>query len=468
MLTPAPFADDALNAFWDSGLPDATVDVGSLGTAADDVRFAYAGGRGTWTALHRDVAASHSWSASLRGAKLWIMFAPGAASRLGLLDRWGDAAVPDPRTAALLRLAAEQAERVGGTALRERVEAAWPDPGEAASPAAGAAAVEWSGDGAGPRVARGDAAVLVQLPGDVVFVPSAWAHAVYNVPLLSLAGDGTDAAGPPPPPGSDAPAPAPPLTVSVNANWVPGCGMSALAREVLRQSAEARSRMADCVAEGMVPAGPGADARSVDVAWEWHCQRVVRLSSRLDLPDVCRLVLARAGAATARLRTEAAKAGAEHHTPPGSDSAAAGADRRTLLADGAATAGAAAAACAWAGSPIEPSDPYRLLPGAQHDGLRARMDADAVRDAQRACRALAADPLLAWMLADTDAADAASRATAARGTTAELGGSLNWVAEAEAYPGARVLGLERFWPRARVAELGASTVQPRAAMVARK
>lgn len=44
----------------------------------DDFRFVYWGGKGSWTPLHTDVLATHSWSANLHGKKLWIFWPPDA------------------------------------------------------------------------------------------------------------------------------------------------------------------------------------------------------------------------------------------------------------------------------------------------------------------------------------------------------------------------------------------------------
>ena len=43
----------------------------------DDFRFVYFGGVGSWTGLHTDVLATHSWSVNVRGRKEWVFWRPG-------------------------------------------------------------------------------------------------------------------------------------------------------------------------------------------------------------------------------------------------------------------------------------------------------------------------------------------------------------------------------------------------------
>ncbi|CCG83363.1 JmjC domain-containing protein 1 [Taphrina deformans PYCC 5710] len=52
----------------------------------DDYKFVYIGGDGTRTKLHKDVVASHSWSSNLTGTKEWTLIPPAEASHLFTFD----------------------------------------------------------------------------------------------------------------------------------------------------------------------------------------------------------------------------------------------------------------------------------------------------------------------------------------------------------------------------------------------
>jgi len=65
-LTPDIFRDDWLNN-------DVRI---------DDFRFCYAGVKGSFTPLHRDVYTSYSWSANIVGTKTWRLFPPESAPLL--------------------------------------------------------------------------------------------------------------------------------------------------------------------------------------------------------------------------------------------------------------------------------------------------------------------------------------------------------------------------------------------------
>jgi hypothetical protein len=107
--TPAVFADDWLNAYYDAVMASADLDA-----QVSDYRFTYMGPPGTHTGRHADVLRSCSWSSNLCGTKHWRLYPPGAAEPMEL---------------------------------------------------------------------------LVQGPGDTVFVPAGWEHDVYNVgavPVLSV------------------------------------------------------------------------------------------------------------------------------------------------------------------------------------------------------------------------------------------------------------------------------------------
>ena len=449
LLVPPPFADDALNGFWRlrprlqgahrSGAATAGAGAGAgaaagRGAAAaagsqsacddsdeDDTLFLYAGGLGTGTGLHEDVVASHSWSASVRGAKSWMFWPPGRAAAIGLADASGDALVTDARSAGLWE-AVGAAFREGLLGRRRPwppaaqraspVDAAWETDSAALPPlpegpadllAAAAEPLEWREGAGGPaqpaaHPGPGAVALLVQWPGDVVFVPAGWHHAVYNLPFE---GAGARRAGPP-------------LCISVNANWLSGSALPGLAALVLREVASARRMIADCISPGMGAAAPGVDAAEVDAAWEWQCQRMVRASARLDVADVCQLVFARAAAALGALRGELGA---------GSDDAAGG-------------------AAAWVGaapSSFAPMQPALLLP--DHAALLRRMHRDAARGALEAIALLEKDPFVAWLRAQPDAADSQCRRQAA----SVQGEGCAWRGESKAFHGCRMLGLGWFW-----------------------
>ena len=72
---PHYFESDWLNTYWDDNMG-----------GVNDYRFCYMGTKGSWTALHRDVFASYSWSYNVCGRKLWILFPPCEEHKL--LDKW--------------------------------------------------------------------------------------------------------------------------------------------------------------------------------------------------------------------------------------------------------------------------------------------------------------------------------------------------------------------------------------------
>ncbi|VDM46677.1 unnamed protein product [Toxocara canis] len=94
-----------------------------------DYRFVYFGTKNSWTVFHSDVMSSYSWSANICGRKLWYFVPPGN-EELFRKDRNGF--IKDIRTA------------------RER----WTEAG---------------------------VVQFVQLPGQIVFVPSNWYHQVHNL-----------------------------------------------------------------------------------------------------------------------------------------------------------------------------------------------------------------------------------------------------------------------------------------------
>lgn len=449
ILIPPPFADDALNGFWrlrprlQMGprqavriRAGAAADGGAATVAGrsaapedeDDTMFLYAGGMGSSTGLHEDVVASHSWSASARGAKAWMFWPPGRAAAIGLADASGDALVTDARSAGPwdvigaefregLRHRLATSATPDGESLPDAVwaaaSAALPHlpKGPADLMAAAAEPLAWrKGDGetsqADARPGPGAVALLVQWPGDVVFVPAGWHHAVYNLPF---GGESAREAGPP-------------LCISVNANWLGGAALPGLAALVLREVAMARRMIADCVGPGLVAAGPGVDAALVDAGWEWQCQRMVRSSARLDVADVCQLVFARASTALDSLRGL----------------------QGTSSAHGAGGEGAWEGAAPSAFAPMQPA-----LLQSEHAALLQRMHRDAAKGALEASALLGQDPLVAWLRAQPDAADAQCRGQASD----VQGEGCAWSGESTAFDGCRMLGLGWFWQEHVVAAL---------------
>ncbi|OQR71152.1 jmjC domain-containing protein 4-like [Tropilaelaps mercedesae] len=123
---PTYFASDWLNEYW----------LGKRGTA-DDYRFVYIGPQGSWTPLHCDVFGSYSWSANVCGKKLWLLLLPGEET----FYRYDDGKlVYDLTEIDLQRCPRAEEHRSAG----------------------------------GPIV-------VMQNPGEVVFVPSGWHHQVLNV-----------------------------------------------------------------------------------------------------------------------------------------------------------------------------------------------------------------------------------------------------------------------------------------------
>ena len=78
--TPAVFADDWLNAFYDAAMESAP-----LAAQVSDYRFTYLGPPGTHTSRHADVLRSYSWSSNISGTKHWRLYPPGLAEPMELL-----------------------------------------------------------------------------------------------------------------------------------------------------------------------------------------------------------------------------------------------------------------------------------------------------------------------------------------------------------------------------------------------
>ncbi|KAJ1982288.1 hypothetical protein H4R34_001763 [Dimargaris verticillata] len=120
--TPDLFSDDWINEFWDY-----RQDI------ADDYRFVYIGGHGTWTPFHVDVFKSYSWSANICGIKRWMLYPPGQE---GLFT-----------------------DSLGNTVLNIHDY----DPNRY------------------PDFLQAQCIEVFQMPGQTLFVPSGWAHQVENI-----------------------------------------------------------------------------------------------------------------------------------------------------------------------------------------------------------------------------------------------------------------------------------------------
>ena len=122
--TPIYFQSDWLNEYWES-LNEKS------GSEKDDFKFIYFGPAGTWTPFHCDVIRSNSWSANIFGVKRWLLIPPGTYLELELV-------------------LSEKQEPDMDQLVKKCVEMAIPyfD--------------------------------VKQMPGEVIFVPSNWAHQVRN------------------------------------------------------------------------------------------------------------------------------------------------------------------------------------------------------------------------------------------------------------------------------------------------
>lgn len=158
----------------------------------DDHRFVYMGARGTWTALHADVFRSYSWSTNICGRKRWILFPPEQESLLR--------ETTGRRHAFDYRVDVEDTERF-------------------------------------PRINEARPLIVVQLPGETIFVPSDWPHQVHNLDDC----------------------------ISINHNWANAFCLSRILR-FWKEEMEACKREMDDVRAGMV----------ADGEWDEHIERVMR------------------------------------------------------------------------------------------------------------------------------------------------------------------------------------------------
>ncbi|BFZ57276.1 hypothetical protein PYCC9005_004327 [Savitreella phatthalungensis] len=170
--------------------------------SGDDYRFLYLGAPGTRTLLHRDVVASHSWSANVCGWKRWWLVRPVdlhlATSRDGEIVR--DLFAPD--------------------------DPAWPNLAQA----------------------RDTAITVDQPPGSTIFVPSGWFHQVLNLGRSPVPHDpytgmlqGTH-------PGNQA-------VLSINQNWFNAWCLVDIARNLIAEHHRSAHAIRDLLDDGIVEAG---------------------------------------------------------------------------------------------------------------------------------------------------------------------------------------------------------------------
>eukprot|EP00050_Salpingoeca_kvevrii_P018467 m.74541 g.74541 ORF g.74541 m.74541 type:complete len:411 (-) comp8059_c0_seq2:4180-5412(-) len=183
---PAPFAPDWLNAY--------------CAQRGDDFRFVYLGPAGSRTLLHTDVLGSFSWSANISGKKRWTFFPP------------------DQRT--LLR-----SKR--GHLLKDITSV---DEKEY------------------PHFSKAVPLVVLQEPGDLIFVPSFWYHQVENL---------TDA-------------------LSINHNWGNACNIAWMYHALEDDLKLARKETDDC-----------KDMED----WDSHCQLMLRANCGFDYSALLEMVI---------------------------------------------------------------------------------------------------------------------------------------------------------------------------------
>lgn len=244
---PPLFADDWLN-WW--------CDIRTVaGAAPADFRFVYAGQAGSWTPLHHDVLYSASWSANVRGWKLWLLIPPTPGNLAALHDRWGAL-----RFCSVLladEVAALEAAVVATAAAGEALPVCdAPVEVDALAYAERACA----------RAALSGCRFALQPPASVLYVPAGWRHEVHNLSQPTL---------------------------SVNHNFFSGAiGLRDAWEFLARGVAAARVSLADCrtrplAAVAAAEIGSAAAAATpVDWAWEALVQRLVKTDAGLCYDDV--------------------------------------------------------------------------------------------------------------------------------------------------------------------------------------
>ncbi|KAF8320329.1 Clavaminate synthase-like protein [Clavulina sp. PMI_390] len=105
----------------------------------DDFRFCYAGVESSFTPLHRDVYTSYSWSTNVVGRKIWHFFPPQVAHHLRR--------DPSYRRSEIVFDIRD---------VDEKTFPSWPE-------------------------AKKHEIVIIQEPGETIFVPSGWYHQVINL-----------------------------------------------------------------------------------------------------------------------------------------------------------------------------------------------------------------------------------------------------------------------------------------------
>jgi hypothetical protein len=272
---PLPFADDLLNAWFDS----AAIAAAQTGTEASeaaskssssaagagagepsDYRFCYAGSGGSWTPLHHDVLYSCSWSASVAGYKLWL-FVPPEGSARHLYDAWGGMRFASVLTraemdavAAAVATAAEGDATGGGgsdrasksaaavrssdaashgTSATGAASTACPDCQDAAAASAAAESAPFTERDAVRAALSGSVQYAIQPPGSAIFVPPGWHHEVHNLTAA----------------------------LSLNHNWFsPVVGLRESWAFLRREVNAARASIADC--KSSATAGHGSGGRA--------------------------------------------------------------------------------------------------------------------------------------------------------------------------------------------------------------
>ena len=132
---PAIFSPDWLNEWYDHKR------AGSDDVTARDYRFAYIGPAGSWTSMHTDVLRSSSWSTNVCGVKRWTLVPPDAT--------WALTSSTGRGIAPLLR-----------TGCGESVDSA---------------------QFCALDIARAASVVVIQQPGETIYVPPGWHHSVENL-----------------------------------------------------------------------------------------------------------------------------------------------------------------------------------------------------------------------------------------------------------------------------------------------
>jgi len=200
--TPLFFQDDWLNEYYDH--LNACHQAGK-GKEPDDYRFVYLGPATSYTPLHCDVLRSFSWSVNVCGRKRWTLYHP---DDVDLLTEHGRKHASMPFLS------------VDGLADPQRY----------------------------PHFAEARPLHVVQSSGEALFVPSGWAHQVYNE---------TDC-------------------LSINHNWLNACNVHYVWQFLCNDLRLVEDEIADC--------------RAAE-DWPEQCQVLLRLNSGLDLLQFSELLL---------------------------------------------------------------------------------------------------------------------------------------------------------------------------------